>query len=172
MAKKIKIAKGTLSIIEANSDMMKPRKDGTYKIKFKKKKDKKKFKDNCIHWYIDKKLLPTITNQNVKPGYWQCVVCKDFIPIKPKTDEENHNINEAFKEQINQAMLYSVKLGGDDETTKLLLQLRKGVNKFDRHIQKNILKAMRKREQAQQKTKHSISDSFNMYGGFNYNGKN
>jgi hypothetical protein len=167
MAKKVKIAKGTLSVIEATSDALKPRKDGSYKIKFKKKKDRRKLKENCIHWVKKKKIIPPVTSSDAKPGYWKCLVCGELIPIKPNDEQTNANINQAFREQLNQIMLYSVKLGGDDDSTKLLLTMRKGLIKFEK-LQKNVLKAMRKREAAQSKAKTNGADSFNVYQSYNY----
>lgn len=171
MAKKKskKIEKETRRLIEGISDLIK-RKDGTYKFKTKKKKEIKKIKTTCVHWTIrkkDNKEVPTL-DQDVNPANWKCRICDATFPIRPGTEDEYKDVADQFLSHVNQALFYSIKLGGNADDTKLLLRLKELVPRYVK-AQKNIMKTMNKRQEWENRKNNSDTLSqFDSYAGFSY----
>ena len=174
MAKKSKkIEKETLRLIEGMSDFVKKKRDGTYKLRTKKKKQVRTIKRNCVHWTIQKgKEIPTVTMDNANPGHWKCKICGAIFYIRPdkgKMDNviDDFNIDEVIKE-VNQAQFFGVKMGGNADDTRLFLKLKALLPKFKK-ARRNLLKQVNKRQEFEDRKTHTDTLSmFDSYSGFNY----
>lgn len=169
MAKnKVKVEKETRKLIEAIADLVKKKGD-RYKFKSKNKKVIKKVKKTCVHWTIHKgREVPTVVASTENPGDWRCKICGTEFPIKPaELSEYRTSILQTLR-YVNQMQFLSVKLGGDKEDTKMFLELRKLLPRFNKAT-KQILKAANKRQRLEDNRKKSDSMSqFEAYSGYNY----
>ena len=165
---KNKVEKETRKLIEAMSDLVQKKGD-RYKFKSKKKKLVKQAKKTCVHWIIRKgKEVPTVVESPTNPGYWRCKICEAEFPIRPAEANEYHTGIMQTLAYVNQMQFLSVKLGGDAEDTKMFIQLKKMLPRFEK-VSKNILKAANKRQQWEDNRKKSDAMSqFDSYSGFNY----
>lgn len=171
MAKKVKIEKETRKLMEAMGDLIKKSSGGKYKFKSKSKKTLKSVKKNCIHWIVRKGNVDPTVNQNPDNGEeWRCKICSRTFPIKPLTREQySETITETGK-IIDQLLFYSVKLGGDADDTKLMLDVRKKLPEIQK-IAKAISKAISKRDQMEANRKNTDATAqFSAYSGYNYRG--
>lgn len=162
-----KIEKETRRLIEGIADLVKKKGDG-YQFKSGKKKQIKKVKKTCVHWIIRKgKEQPTLVVDS-NPANWRCTICGEVFPIRPVTPEEYSQTARALLSHINQVQFWSVKMGGDAADTKLFLQLKQLVPRYLK-VQKNILKAVNKRQEWEDRKSHTDSLSqFDGYAGFSY----
>ena len=168
MSKKSKkVEKETRRLIEGIADLVKKKGDG-YKFKSGKKKQIKKVKKTCVHWIIRKgKEVPTVT-QDTNPANWKCTICGATFPIRPGTPEEYRQAAEQLLAHVNQLQFWSVKMGGDAEDTKLFLHLKQLVPRYLK-VQKNILKAVNKRQEWEdRKSQSDTLSQFDSYAGFSY----
>lgn len=168
MSKKSKkVEKETRRLIEGIANLVKKKGDG-YKFKSGKKKQIKKVKKTCVHWIIRKgKEVPTVT-QDSNPANWRCTICGATFPVRPATDLEYREAANQFLAHVNQLQFWSVKMGGDADDTKLFVQLKQMVPRYLK-VQKNILKAVNKRQEWEDRKSQSDSLSqFDSYAGFNY----
>lgn len=169
MAKKSKkVEKETRRLIESVTDLVKKKGD-RYKFKSKNKKVIKKVKKSCVHWIYRKgKEVPTVIQDPENPGNWKCTICGASFPIKPVIYDEYRSNANKFLEYVNQMQFWAVKLGGDAEDTKMFLELRKDVPRFEK-VTKQILKRVNQREAWEKNRQNSDSMSqFDIYSGFNY----
>ena len=162
-----KIEKETRRLIEGITDLVKKKGDG-YQFKSGKKKQIKKVKKTCVHWIIRKgKESPTVV-QDTNPANWKCTICGDTFPIRPGTTEEYRQVANQLLSHVNQLQFWSVKMGGDASDTKLFLQLKSMIPRYLK-VQKNILKAVNKRQEWEDRKSHTDSLSqFDSYAGFSY----
>lgn len=170
MAKKKskKIEKETRRLIEGIGDLVKKKKGDGYKFKTRKKKEVKKIKKTCPHWIIRKgKEVPTIM-PDVNPANWKCTICGATFPIRPGTDDEYQEVANKFLSYVNQVQFFSIKMGGNADDTKLLLQLKQLVPRYIK-AQKNIIKTVNKRQEWEDRNNQSDSMSqFSSFSGFSY----
>ena len=169
MSKKSKkIEKETRRLIEGITDLVKKKGDG-YKFKSGKKKQIKRFKKTCMHWIIRKgKEVPTVTQDPTNPTHWKCMICGASFPIRPSSNEEYKTASNQFLAHVNQLQFWSVKMGGDADDTKLFVQLKQMIPRYMK-VQKNIMKAVNKRQEWEDRKTNSDSLSqFDGYGGYNY----
>ena len=169
MAKKSKkIEKETRRLIEGIADLVKKKGDG-YKFKSSKKKQIRKVKKTCVHWIIRKgKEVPTLTEDPKNPANWKCTICGETFPIRPGTPEEYRQVAEQIISHINQLQFWSVKMGGDAGDTKLFLQMKQLVPRYLK-AQKNILKAVNKRQEFEDRKSNTDSMSqFSSFSAFSY----
>ena len=169
MAKKSKVEKETRRLIEACSDLVKKKGD-RYKFKSKKKKDRKRVKQYCVHWVIRKgREEPTVKQDPERPGYWKCNICGASFPIKPAATETYQSTFQSTLEYVNQLQFWAVKLGGDAEDTKMFLRLKKDLPRLQK-VSKQIVKGVNQREAWEKnKEKTDAMSQFDAYNGFNYN---
>ena len=177
MAKKSKrVEKETRKLMESIGDLTKKH-NGKYRIKGKKKKIIKKMKVTCVHWIYRKgKEVPTVIHDPENPNNWKCTICGTSFPVKPIDDiKTSDGVISGYKDctdkmisLINQIQFWSVKLGGDKEDTKMFLQLRKMLPRFN-SVSKQILKNVRKREALENNPdKHNVMAAFDDYSSYNY----
>lgn len=165
---KSKVEKETRKLMEAVSDLVKKKGD-RYKFKSKKKKLRKEVKKTCVHWIIRKgKEVPTVLEASNNPGNWECKICSAQFPIKPAELIEYQNVIRQTLAYVNQMQFLSVKLGGDADDTKMFIQLRRLLPKFEKACA-HILKAANKRQKWEDNRKKSdVMSQFGNYSGFNY----
>ena len=163
-----KVEKETRRLIEGIADLIKKKGDG-YKFKSGKKKQIKKVKKTCVHWTIRKgKEVPTVEPDPEIPGNWKCSICQCSFPIRPATPSEYIEAATNFLAHVNQLQFFSVKMGGDADDTKLFVQLKRMVPQYLK-VQKNILKAVNKRQEWDDRKSESDSLSqFTSYNSFSY----
>jgi len=163
-----KVEKETRRLIEGIADLVKKKGDG-YKFKSGKKKQIKKVKKTCVHWIIRKgKEVPTVDPDPTNPGNWKCSICGCSFPVRPATREEYHQVANQFLGHVNQLQFWSVKMGGNADDTKLFLQLKNMIPRYLK-VQKNILKAVNKRQEWEdRKTQSDSLSQFDGYAGFSY----
>ena len=162
-----KVEKETRRLIEGITDLVKKKGDG-YKFKSGKKKQIKKVKKTCVHWLIRKgKEVPGVT-QDANPANWKCGVCDVTFPIRPATPDEYKDNANMMLAYVNQLQFWSVNMGGDASDTKLFLQLRALIPRYLK-VQKNILKAVNKRQEWEdRRTQTDSLTQFNSYAAFSY----
>lgn len=171
------IEKETRQLIEAMSDVLKKREDGTYKIKAKNKKEARKLRRNCVHWISKKKgIFPAVVRDSEKSNYWVCRICGEMFPIEPKkTELEDGILSDPYGDQvkdiletINQFQFYAVKLGGDAKDTKMFLQLKNILPKFAKTA-RQIAKRINQREKFEEKrASGDVMSQFDSYSSLNY----
>lgn len=166
MSKRKRVEKETRKLIESISELIKKKGDG-YKFNCKKKQIKR-IKKTCVHWTIRKgKEVPTVT-QDTNPANWKCTICGATFPIRPATPEEYRNTAKQLLAHVNQLQFWAVKMGGDADDTKLFIQLKQLIPRYMK-VQKNIMKAVNKRQEWEDRKSHTDSLSqFDGYSGFNY----
>lgn len=166
--KKIKIDKETRKIIEAVSDRIK-RKDGVYKIKTKNKKIRKQILRVCTHWVSTKNgEHPAVVRDPDDSSYWICTICGAKFPVPPLEVEKYEEAVDTLMSYVNQMQLYSVKMGGDEEDTKILQNLKRDLPKFKK-LSKNIVKHINEREKFEKNKNNSDATSqFNAYGSWSF----
>ena len=142
--KNVKIEKETRRLIEGISDLVKKKGD-TYKFKSKNKKKLKQIKKSCVHWTIRKgKPQPTLIQDPNVPGNWKCTLCGASFPIVPVSDEEYEKVCDLMLSYVNQIQFLSVTLGGDADDTKMFLNLKKSIPRFEK-VAKQVIKHTNKR---------------------------
>lgn len=165
--KKDKIDKSIRKLIEATSDIVK-RKDGKYKVKGK-KKDVKKVKRRCVHWLETKgKIHPTIEVDPDDSSKWICQVCGGKFEVRPIEQEDRDEIIQNMEELVNQLEFWCVKMGGDADDMKVLLNMKDMLPKVQK-IGNNIIKNVKKRKELEDERSGEKSMSqFDAYSGYNY----
>lgn len=167
--KKVKCEKETKKLIEGISDLVK-RKNDKYKFKSKKKKVIKKVKKTCFHWVERKgKLVPAVKQDPENPGNWKCQICGHSFPIKPLDSKKDYTreINNMIA-LVDQMQFWSVKLGGDKDDTKMFIELKQMLPRFEK-VSRQILKRVNQREEFEENRKNGDSMSqFDVYNGINY----
>lgn len=169
MAKKSKkVEKETRRLMESIADLVKKKGD-RYKFKTKSKKQIKRIKKTCPHWITRKgKDVPTVSKDPNNPNNWKCNICGSTFPVEPLKLEEYEAATASMLSLVNQIQFYSVKLGGDASDTKMFLNLKQNLPRFNR-VAKQVLKRVNQRQAWEQNKKKSGSlDQFSAYGGFEY----
>ena len=170
MAKKknLKIDKKTRGLMEAISDLIKDNGD-QIKFKSKKKKRVKAYKTTCVHWMIKKgRALPTLTQSPDNPQDWKCRICGSTFPISPLEQQEYDNRCQRMLEIVEQMQFWLVSMGGDADDTAVFQMFKKYIPKF-RKIQKNIVKAVKKRQiWEDSRTKTDSLSQFDSAAGYSY----
>lgn len=168
MAKKCKIEKETRRVIEGISELVKYKGD-RYKFRTKNKKTIKKIRRTCVHWVIRKhKELPSLVRDTRIPGNWKCSICNVSFPIKPFTRDEYDEIINRTLMTVNQIQFWAVSLGGDAEDTKMFLNLKRDLPRFEK-VCHQVLKQVNKRQSLEENRENSdIMSRFDAYAGFNY----
>lgn len=168
---KKKLDKTTRHVLEAFSDVIKQDDNGEFKLKAKgrSKKQLKKLKRSCMHWRIVKnKIVPMVEESAEHPGYWHCKGCGEYFPIRPLTDNEYSDLIEKFLSIVNQMCIFSVRMGGDSDDTKMLIEFKHMIPKFEK-VAENILAQLNKREQMQsQSESYGRETPFDDYNTFGY----
>ena len=162
-----KVEKETRKLMEGIADLVKKKGD-RYKFKSKNKKMVKKARKTCVHWIIRKgKEVPTVVHDPERPGHWKCTICHASFPVKPVSyDEYVENCNRML-ENINQMQFWSVKLGGNADDTKMFLQMKMNIPRFEK-VSKQILKRVNQRETWEKNRENTdVMSQFDAYG-FNY----
>lgn len=182
MAKKNKkIEKETRRLIEGISDLVKKKGD-RYKFKTKNKKAVKKIRKTCPHWTIYKgKEIPTTNVDTEDPTMWRCAICGEKFPIRPARIEKvvddagrvtvYNEYDEVISQQlslVNQIQFWSVKLGGDEDDTKMFLRLRSDLARFSK-VARQVVKQVNKRQAMDRNRENTdVMSQFNAYAGFHY----
>jgi len=169
MAKKSKkVEKETRRLMEGIADLVKKKGD-RYKFKSKNKKKIKLVKKTCVHWIIRKgKEVPTVIQDPNHPGNWKCTICGESFPIKPVTPEEYKAACDTMLAFVNQMQFWSVKLGGDADDTKMFINMKKSIPRFQK-VSRQILKHVNQRDAWEKNREQSdVMSQFDAYSGFNY----
>lgn len=162
-----KIEKETRRLIETITDMVKKKGD-KYKFKHKNKKTIKKVKKTCVHWIIRKNKPQPLVMNDPENGWWRCAVCGARFPVSPFEHDEMEQACNTLLTMVNQMQFWAVKFGGDAEDTKMFLELKKYIPKFDK-VSKAITKRLYKRAQWENnRDKTDAMNQFDMYAGFSY----
>lgn len=165
----MKVEKETRRLMEATGELVKKKGD-RYKFKNKSKKARKKIERMCVHWIVRKhEEQPTVVKDPDHPGMWRCKICGAIFPIRPKdTPEEYDRQISGFLQTVNQMQFWSVKLGGNATDTKMFLDLKKAVPRFQK-VSHQILERVNKRQAWEENQKNSDAMSqFDAYSTFNY----
>ena len=168
---KKKLDKTTRHVLEAFSDVIRQTENGEFRLKGKghSKKQIKKLRRSCMHWRISKnKIVPMVERSPENPDYWRCKGCGEEFPICPLPEDEYDKIVDNFLAIVNQMCIFSVRMGGDSEDTKLLIEFKHMIPKFEK-VAENILKQLNKRERMEhQSESYGRETPFDDYNSFGY----